>query len=304
MRLTNSGCARTIEGGSVAPYLQAVLLTLLWYATMTFPLALLTLLPLFILMVALPGFATDAETVVVKLDHQLASNEMASMVLIPAGQFTMGRDDAVPDEQPTHRVSLDAFYIDRYEVTVAQYAKFVESEDSEPPFLWQEARRGPNDENPVLGVDWHDAAAYCRWAGKRLPAEAEWEKAARGTDGRIYPWGNDPPTPAHANFGHETTKGYAALAKVGSFEKGKSPYGVYDLAGNVWEWVADRYDEHYYQHSPEQNPRGPTTGPLRALRGGAWNSAPTVLASTNRNANVPSARRSDVGFRCAQDAPK
>jgi len=271
---------------------------------MTFPLALLTLLPLFILMVALPGFATDAETVVVKLDHQLASNERASMVLIPAGQFTMGRDDAVPDEQPTHRVSLDAFYIDRYEVTVAQYAKFVESEDSEPPFLWQEARRGPNDENPVLGVDWHEAAAYCRWAGKRLPAEAEWEKAARGTDGRIYPWGNDPPTPAHANFGHETTKGYAALAKVGSFEKGKSPYGVYDLAGNVWEWVADRYDEHYYQRSPEQNPRGPTTGPLRALRGGAWNSAPTVLASTNRNANVPSARRSDVGFRCAQDAPK
>ena len=304
MRLTNSGCARTIEGGSVAPYLQAVLLTLLWCATMTFPLALLTLLPLFILMVALPGFATDAETVVVKLDHQLASNERASMVLIPAGQFTMGRDDAVPDEQPTHRVSLDAFYIDRYEVTVAQYAKFVEREDSEPPFLWQEARRGPNDENPVLGVDWHDAAAYCRWAGKRLPAEAEWEKAARGTDGRIYPWGNDPPTPAHANFGHETTKGYAALAKVGSFEEGKSPYGVYDLAGNVWEWVADRYDEHYYQHSPEQNPRGPTTGPLRALRGGAWNSAPTVLASTNRNANVPSARRSDVGFRCAQDAPK
>src|SRR5713101_853277 len=304
MRLTNSGCARTIEGGSVAPYLQAVLLTLLWCATMTFPLALLPLLPLFILMVALPGFATDAETVVVKLDHQLASNERASMVLIPAGQFTMGRDDAVPDEQPTHRVSLDAFYIDRYEVTVAQYAKFVESEDSEPPFLWQEARRGPNDENPVLGVDWHEAAAYCRWAGKRLPAEAEWEKAARGTDGRIYPWGNDPPTPAHANFGHETTKGYAALAKVGSFEKGKSPYGVYDLAGNVWEWVADRYDEHYYQHSPEQNPRGPTTGPLRALRGGAWNSAPTVLASTNRNANVPSARRSDVGFRCAQAAPK
>ena len=271
---------------------------------MTFPLTFLSLLLLCILMVTLPGCATDATTVVVKVDHQLASNDRASMVLIPAGQFTMGRDDTVPDEQPTHRVSLDAFYIDRYEVTVAHYAKFLESEDSEPPFLWQEARRGHNDEKPVLGVDWHDAAAYCRWVGKRLSTEAEWEKAARGPDGRIYPWGNDPPTHDHANFGHEKTKGYAALATVGSFEMGKSPYGVYDLAGNIWEWVADRYDEHYYQHSPEQNPRGPTTGPLRALRGGAWNSAPTVLASANRNANVPSARRSDVGFRCAQDAPK
>jgi formylglycine-generating enzyme required for sulfatase activity len=272
---------------------------------MAFPLALLTQLPLWILVVTLPVCGADAETGVVNIDYQLASNDRTSMVLIPAGQFTMGRNDTVPDEQPTHRVSLDAFYINRYEVTVAQYAKFLESEDSEPPFLWQEARRDhKNAEKPVLGVDWHDATAYCRWAGKRLPTEAEWEKAARGTDGRIYPWGNDPPTHDHANFGHETTKGYAALAKVGSFEQGTSSYGVYDLAGNVWEWVADRYDEHYYQHSPEHNPQGPTTGPLRALRGGAWNSPPTVLASANRNANMPAAKRSDVGFRCAQDAPK
>ena len=214
------------------------LLTLSRCKTMTFPLALLSLLPLFILLVVPLSFATDAETVVVKMDHQLASKDRASMVLIPAGQFTMGRDGAVPNEQPTHRVSLDAFYIDRYEVTVAHYAKFLESEDSEPPFLWQEARRGHNDEKPVLGVDWHDAAAYCRWAGKRLSTEAEWEKAARGTDGRIYPWGNDPPTRVHANFGHETTKAYAALAKVGSFEKGKSPYGVYawpGVYGSGWQ---------------------------------------------------------------------
>ena len=281
-----------------------MLLTLLWCATMTFLHAFLSLLPLCIQMAVSPAFATEAETVVVTLDHPRASQDKAPMVLIPAGQFTMGQDNAGPDEQPTHRVSLDAFYLDRDEVTVADYAKFLKSEDADPPFLWKEARRGHNEEKPVLGVDWYDAVAYCRWAGKRLPTEAEWEKAARGTDGRIYPWGNDTPTQGYATFGQETAQGYAALAKVGSFEKGKSPYGVYDLAGSVWEWVADRYDEYYYQHSPDHNPRGPTTGPLRVLRGGAWNSAPTVLASANRSANVPSVRRSDVGFRCAQDGPK
>jgi len=238
-----------------------------------------------------------------------------NMVQIPAGKFWMGRTytlyvdsaDLVPrdkmDDRPANNIYLDAFYIDKYEVTVAGYAKFLKSEGADPPFLWQEARQDKNQDKPVLGVDWYDAAAYCRWANKRLLTEAEWEKAARGTDGRIYPWGNESPTSIHANFGHEATTGYAAVAKVGSFEKGQSPYGIYDLAGNVWEWVADRYDEHYYQHSPEHNPRGPTTGPLRVVRGGAWNSSPSIITAANRNSNVPSARRSDVGFRCAKDGP-
>ena len=264
---------------------------------------LFSLLALFIQMAGFTTFAAQTEPVIAKLDHQLADKDTASMGLISAGLFTMGREGANPDEQPTHQVSLTAFYIDRYEVTVAEYAKFLKSEVADPPVLWQEAREGKNQEKPVLGVDWYDAAAYCRWAKKRLPTEAEWEKAARGTDGRIYPWGNDPPTNIHANFGHEAATGYAAVAKVGSFEKGQSPYGIYELAGNVWEWVADRYDEHYYQHSPEHNPRGPTTGPLRVVRGGAWNSSPTIIPAANRSANVPSARRSDVGFRCAKDAP-
>lgn len=269
--------------------------------TVTFVPDLFSLLALFIQMAGFPTFAAHAEQGIAKLDHQLANKDKASMGLISAGPFTMGREGANPDEQPTHRVSLAAFYIDRYEVTVADYAKFLESEDANPPVLWQEARRGKNQGKPVLGVDWYDAAEYCRWAHKRLPTEAEWEKAARGTDGRIYPWGNESPTSIHANFGHETATGYAAVTEVGSLEKGQSPYGIYDLAGNVWEWVADRYDEHYYQHSPEHNPRGPTTGPLRVVRGGAWNSPPTIIAAANRGANVPSTRRSDIGFRCAKD---
>jgi len=269
---------------------------------MTYVAVLFSLLALFVQMAESPTIEANAETVIAKLDHRLAHKDRTSMVLISAGAFLMGREDASPDEQPIHSVVLDAFYLDRYEVTVADYAKFLKSGDVDPPFLWQEAQDGKNHEKPVLGVDWYDAAAYCRWLGKRLPTEAEWEKAARGTDGRIYPWGNGPPTSDHGNFGHETARGYAAVAEVGSFEKGQSPYGIHDLAGNVWEWVADRYDEHYYQHSLEHNPRGPATGLLRALRGGAWNSAPTVIASTNRNAYVPSARRSDVGFRCAKGA--
>jgi formylglycine-generating enzyme len=264
---------------------------------------LFSLLALFIQMAGFPTFLAHTEAIIAKLNHQLADKDMASMGLISAGPFTMGREGANPDEQPIHTVSLAAFYIDKYEVTVADYAKFLKRQAADPPLLWREARGDEHQDKPVLGVDWYDAVEYCRWSNKRLPTEAEWEKAARSVDGRSYPWGNDPPTDIHANFGHETAKGYAAVVKVGSFEKGQSPYGIYDLSGNVWEWVADRYDEHYYEHSPERNPRGPTTGPLRVVRGGAWNSSPSIIAAANRTANVPSIRRSDVGFRCAKDAP-
>jgi formylglycine-generating enzyme required for sulfatase activity len=267
---------------------------------MIFVVFLLILLPIFSHLTADPITAAETERAI-KHDHE-RKNKTAPMVLVSAGPFPMGREGANPDEQPIHRVLLNAFFIDAYEVTVAEYAKFLENEEPDPPLLWKEAQQDENRQKPVLGVDWYDAAAYCRWAGKRLPTEAEWEKAARGTDSRMYPWGNEPPTSVHGNFGNESAKGYTAAAKVGSFEKGKSPYGIFDLAGNVWEWVADRYDEHYYQHSPQHNPQGPATGPLRVLRGGAWNSALTIIASANRNANVPSDRRSDVGFRCAKDA--
>lgn len=230
-----------------------------------------------------------------------ASND-ASMVLIPAGEFAMGSDRGQADEQPVHRVSLDAFHLDVYEVTVSRYAEFLASQRADPPFKWNEATTGSQGNKPVTGVDWYDAREYCRWVGKRLPTEAEWEMAARGTEGRLYPWGNEHPTKAHANAGQTKWRGYDTLTNVGRYGPGKSPNGLYDLAGNLWEWVADWYDPTYYQYSPRENPTGPSAGPLRVLRGGAWNNDSQSIRSANRAGYAPKARRNDVGFRCAKDA--
>lgn len=150
----------------------------------------------------------------------------------------MGSDE----EKPSHRVYLDAFYIDKYELTTSRYAQFLKATRRKQPDHWNEVSMAAHRDRPVIGVDWHDADAYCRWSGKRLPTEAEWEKAARGTEGRQYPWGNERPTSRNANFGKCCDwKGYASLAPVGSLEAGKSPLGISDMAGNVYEWVADWY---------------------------------------------------------------
>ncbi len=231
------------------------------------------------------------------------STKTAPMAFIPTGEFAMGSDRGQDDEQPVHRVSVKAFYLDTQEVTVARYAEFLVSQKPDPPFKWNEATSGSNDNKPVVGVNWYDARDYCRWVGKRLPTEAEWELAARGTEGRIYPWGDIHPTRGHANAGHSKWHGYDTLSNVGQFELGKTPNGVYDLAGNLWEWVADWYDATYYQFSPRDNPAGPSAGPLRALRGGAWNNDAKAIRSANRAGYAPDARRNDVGFRCAKDAP-
>ena len=230
-----------------------------------------------------------------------AQSQEPSMVLVPAGEFTMGNLTGDSDERPAHRVYLDAFYIDRYEVTVGQYAAFLQEAGNHTPSDWKTMNQPAHQKRPVANVDWADAAAYCKWAGKRLPTEAEWEKAARGTDGRLYPWGNEAPTPLHANYGKTGLNNHGASVPVGSLEEGKSPYGLYDMAGNVWEWVSDWYDHDYYKNSPSKNPTGPPMGGYKVIRGGSWNSNPRALRSSDRYWDPPSFRSQYVpGFRCAK----
>ncbi|HSQ51752.1 MAG TPA: formylglycine-generating enzyme family protein [Nitrospiraceae bacterium] len=223
-----------------------------------------------------------------------------SMVLVPAGEFTMGSTMGDADEQPAHLVHVDAFLIDIYEVTVMRYAAFLKATGGNSPSDWKTVNQPIYQKRPVANVEWAEAAAYCTWAGKRLPTEAEWEKAARGTDGRLYPWGNDPPTPRHAHYGKTGSHNHGTLASVGTLEQGKSPYGLYDMAGNVREWVSDWYDAGYYQNSPSQNPTGPSSGESKVLRGGSWDSSPQQLRSTLRYFHRSAHRHKDYGFRCAK----
>lgn len=229
------------------------------------------------------------------------------MVLVPPGEFTMGSDKGDDDEAPIHRAHVDAFYIDKFEVTNGRFAKFVEAIQSEPPwgFADKETPMARAD-RPVRWVNWMDAMGYCLWVGKRLPTEAEWEKAARGADGRMYPWGNEAPTPAHAVFGLKEG-GADTVSPIGNRDKGTSPYGVHDLAGNLYEWVMDWYDENYYANfakSPAISPRGPEAGTAKVQRGGSYINAPYRLRSTFRTKGDPTEHDPNVGFRCAQDVPK
>jgi iron(II)-dependent oxidoreductase len=225
------------------------------------------------------------------------TEDRAEMVLVPAGEFWMGSDE-YPDEKPRHRVYLDAYHIDKYEVTNALYKRFMDPTGRSAPALWTNSNfNGPTQ--PVVGVDWYDAEAYCRWAGKRLPTEAEWEKAARGTDGRKYPWGHDWDSSKANSREIKIDKTVA----VGSYPAGVSPYGAHDMAGNVWEWVADWYDKDYYKRSPDRNPTGPSTGQYKVLRGGAWVNNPINLRTADRSSNTPDGRNNDVGFRCARGSP-
>lgn len=244
---------------------------------------------------------------------KITGKDGAPMVLVPAGEFTMGAPDndkdGFPDERPAHPVYLDAFYIDQFEVTTARYATFFKETKRNPPQLWSEAVLKQHGNKPVVGVTWDDAQAYCQWAGKRLPTEAEWEKAARGTDQRWYPWGNDPPNKRLANFDNCCDfQDYAVLSDVGSFEGGQSPYGAYDMAGNVWEWMGDWYDRTLYPQrakgkTPVRNPRGPEKGEIRVLRGGSWDYEAGSMRTSYRNGVNPTFRVNYIGFRCAQGAP-
>ncbi len=233
------------------------------------------------------------------------------MVLVPASEFMMGRnadplvgEDDAQDEYPLHSVDLDAYFIDQYEVVVERYQRFMRQTNRTNPEFWEQVDRNRDAQKPVMGIDWNDTKAYCEWAGKRLPTEAEWEKAARGPDKRTYPWGEFSPNSSTANFGKNWNADVVyseKLKPVGSYERGKSFYGIYDMAGNVWEWVADWYDDRYYQDSPKKNPQGPSNGTVKVMRGGSWNNISTDLKSAARAWSHPTKLYVYLGVRCAQD---
>ena len=257
--------------------------------------------------------AVPAVTMAEGLEKEVKGKDGAPMVLIPEGLFPMGVPhgdrDGGRDEYPRHDVFVNNFYIDKFELTNGRYLEFVRATNHRTPQnpknatrnLWQgDTITESLADRPVINVDWADANAYCQWVSKRLPTEAEWEKAAKGTADRRFPWGNVEPTNKHLNFNQQWI-GEKTLMPVGSYEAGKSPFGVYDMAGNVWEWVNDWYDAKYYEKSPAKNPTGPETGTKRVLRGSGWqNETPTVRIFTRVDSD-PTIRNESTGFRCAMD---
>lgn len=279
---------------------------------------------------------------------------LKDMVFIPAGEFLMGgpEGEGAYDEHPQHVVYLDDFYLDKYEVTNAQFKEFVdatgymtdaerkgygyvwnpkeyrrtswtlrtfrgvnwrrpnawrdnESFSNKPyPDAWENYNIMDKMNHPVMQVSWNDAQAYAKWAGKRLPTEAEWEKVARGTNGRKWPWGNKFDLDIGGVTTHTHIGGSYGPLSVGCFPTGVSLYGVYNLTGNVQEWVSDWYASDYYMHSPQNNPTGPETGQFRVLRGGSWRQFKSHhVLSANRAYQVPGYRSNFVGFRCVWSNP-
>ncbi|HOW50960.1 MAG TPA: formylglycine-generating enzyme family protein [bacterium] len=251
-------------------------------------------------------------------------DDIGGMVDVPAGEFQMGCNSAVDDqcrgnESPYHAVTLSTYKIGKYEVTVGEYQKCVangacnNSNENEPHYWTNTDDSYCNlgatgkENHPMQCVTWYGAKAYCEYIGQRLPTEAEWEKAARGTDGRKYPWGNETATCDYAVMHDDNADGdgcgSGGTMPIGSKEAGKSPYGAYDMAGNVWEWVNDWYGETYYETTPTNNPAGPDSGDSRVLRGGSWGlnyDYGHLRASFRSPALSPAVNSLDHGFRCAK----
>ena len=262
----------------------------------------------------------------------------APMVLIQEGPFLRGSAEGQgdPDERPQRTITLSSFYMDRYEVTNRRYQVFLQATNHRVPEhccdqsynLWKGTDVAPKLlDHPVVNVDWHDAVAYCTWAGKRLPTEAEWEKAARGMEGREYPWGNQhdrmrangvsywsgtdfgSSDEAKAWWGSENgvgviaTKGVQGILTIPviELEKGATPTGLMHMAGNVWEWTADWYDPKAYENMEDRNPKGSEGGEFKVHRGGSWLNHRGLLRSAVRDGSRPSMRNHGIGFRCAKN---
>jgi len=251
----------------------------------------------------------------VVISETLTDDQGASMALVPAGPFKMGSNDGDDDERPVHIVNLDAFYIDVYEVTNSQYAvcsdlgicdSITDTTAFESSYSRGVYYGNPSyADYPAIYASYHEAQQYCEWRGARLPTEAEWEKAARGgLEGKIYPWGDESPVcevgaKNGAKFDDDELCNDTDTGQVGSY--GANGYGLYDMAGNVWEWVSDFYEEIYYASSPDSNPTGPVDGDFHVIRGGTWGSPADGLRISNRSFNHPSSGALYSGFRCARD---
>lgn len=229
------------------------------------------------------------------------------MVFIPGGEFQRGRSHKLPDDglkwvpevmkddQPVRTIHVDPFYMDTHEVTNAEYAVFVAATRHRAPYNWPGGKVAEGKANfPVSGVSWDDAAAYAKWAGKRLPTEAEWERACRGpAEAEKYPWGGRKPTLKDARF--NSIDGPAEVASCAA-----NRFGLHDMVGNVWEWCSDWYAIDYYSTAADRNPQGPASGSYRVLRGGSWADAEKYLTCANRSWARPAERSPNIGFRCVK----
>jgi formylglycine-generating enzyme len=218
-----------------------------------------------------------------------------STVPVPAGWFLMGQDDGPRSNKPQRSVYLDAYAIDCTEITNSAFGKFVEQAGTQV-IGWDAHLAEVHPDHPVTGVLWKDAQAYCQWLGKRLPTEAEWEKAARGADGRRYPWGDT----WDADKANTLESDKAGVVPVGSYPDGASPYGLLDMSGNATEWVSDYFDFTYYTYAPDRNPQGPEQVLDRGLRGGSWASTAEQVQAFFRDSSHSVRPNPRVGFRCAQ----
>ena len=242
------------------------------------------------------------------------TSKIPGMILIPKGKFIMGNNSGRIDARPAHEIYLDDYYIDKYEVSNKDYKKFIDATGYSAPnvdtnkypwakqYNWHNNTYPKGTENlPVVLVNWNDANAYAKWCGKRLPTEAEWEKAAKGPNNLLFPWGNE----WDSTKCNVSSSGIKTTLPVNSNKNGISGYGVFNMIGNVWEWCSDYYDKDYYKVSPKISPKGPEVGATRIIRGGSWNTfGNNNFRCDSRESQFPSVKSLDIGFRCVKDIEK